>query len=110
MASIRNPGEADAIHLYGGIMLWLDADPKIRYQRVQSNLSLRGADRLVDDQKTFAEFMAEEAIEMQHPPGSDGTTLSVAEVKNKCDVFINNEGENLTELKLLIDQQLNLVH
>lgn len=110
MGSIRNPGEADAIHDSNGIVLWIDADPQIRYQRVIENSAQRGADRAVDDNKTFQEFMAEEAEEMNHPEVSDGTTLSGSEVKAKSDVFINNNGNDLNELRLLIVRQLNLDH
>jgi len=110
MASIRNPGEADAIHQAGGLMLWIDADPTIRYQRVQNRSERGGLNRRIDDLKTFDQFIAEEAAEMNHPKASDGTTLSMSQVKNKCDIFIQNDGQDLTELTRIIGQRLNLGH
>lgn len=110
MASIRNPGEADAIHRAGGLMLWVDADPKIRYQRVQNRSKKGGSDRRIDDLLTFDQFIAEEAAEMNHPKASDGTTLSMSEVKSKCDIFIQNDSQDLNELTKLTGQLLNLGH
>lgn len=34
LASLRNPGEADRAHELGGQVVWVDADPKIRYDRI----------------------------------------------------------------------------
>ncbi len=86
VASVRNPGENDRVHELGGTMVWVDADPKIRYERVQS--ANRG--RSGEDDKTFEQFLAEEQAEMQH--SGDEATLNMAGVKAKCDVTIMNEG------------------
>ena len=61
MASLRNAGEVDAVHEFGGLVIWLDANPRIRYERIRSNAASRGLDRQINDDKTFEEFMAEEA-------------------------------------------------
>lgn len=98
MASLRNPYEADRIHELGGTMVWVDADPQIRYARVQS--SNRGAERAVDDQKTFEQFLAEEAAEMHPPEGADNTALNMAAVKERADVMLeNNSGDRDTFLR-----------
>ncbi len=110
MASIRNPGEADAIHQAGGLMLWVDADPKIRYQRVKNRSEKGGLNSRVDDLLTFDQFINEEAAEMNHPKITDGMTLSMSKVKSKCDIFMQNNGQDLTELTKLIGQRLNLEH
>lgn len=104
IASLRNPGEADSVHQYGGIVLWVDADPRIRYDRVQTNL--RGHDRLVDDVKTFGEFLSDEEAEMYHPAGSDGATLSMSAVKSKSDIFLTNNGDDLNDLSAQLDSLL----
>lgn len=85
IASIRNPGENDRIHELGGTMLWVDADPKIRYERIQSANRGRGG----EDDKTFEQFLGEEQAEMQH--SGDEATLNMAGVKALCDVTILNE-------------------
>ena len=41
IGSLRHPGETDRIHELGGKQIWVDADPKIRYERIQANLHER---------------------------------------------------------------------
>jgi dephospho-CoA kinase len=107
VSSIRNPGEADRVHELGGIMIWLDADPQIRYKRLQANLGRRGAHRNVDDQKTFEEFMADERAEM-YPESDDPAVLSMIDVKKKADFFIindsNDPGKLLEEIRRILQQ------
>lgn len=89
MASLRNPAEADRVHELGGTMLWIDADPKVRYNRVQAADRGRGG----EDNKTFEEFLEEEAFEMRQQAGADNATLNVSAVKERCDqTIINNDG------------------
>lgn len=87
MASLRNPGEADRIHELQGLMVWVDADPQVRYGRVHD--SHRGRDE--EDQKTYEEFLAEEQAEMY--ASGDAATLDMASVKAKSDVTILNESD-----------------
>ena len=89
IASLRNPGEADRIHELGGKVIWLDALPKIRFERIQTNRSSRGAHRADDDNLTFIQFIAAEEAEM-HRTG-DETTLNMSEVRKRSDVFIEND-------------------
>lgn len=86
-ASLRNPGEADRVHELGGIVVWTDADPKIRYERVV------GADRGRDDEdnKTFEQFLQEEHDEMYPKPGASATSLATIEVKKRADITILND-------------------
>lgn len=85
-ASLRNPGEVDRIHHYGGTAVWVDAGPRVRYERIQS--ANRG--RSEEDTKSFEEFLAEEAAEMEH--SGDEATLNMGGVKAISDVTIMNEG------------------
>lgn len=103
IASLRNPGEADRIHELGGTMAWIDADPKVRYERVQKNATTRG--RAGEDNKTFDEFIAEEKAEMQS--GGDSATLNMSGVKDRCDVFPNNDAD-LTAFRQNVEQALGL--
>jgi dephospho-CoA kinase len=86
-ASLRNPGEADRIHEFGGIVIWMDADPKTRYERVIG--SNRGRD--TEDNKTFEQFLQEEYDEMYPKPEADATALATIEVRNRADATIMNE-------------------
>lgn len=87
IASLRNPAEADRVHKLGGVVIWIDADPRIRYDRVQAHLAER--DRADEDRKTFEQFLAEEQAEM-HTTG-DAATLDMAAVKVRADFTIINE-------------------
>ena len=101
--SIRNPGEADRIHELNGKMIWLDADPKIRYARVT------GADRGRGDNeaaKTYEQFLSEQQAEMKH--SGDAATLSIADVYDRCDIFIQNDSGTLEEFYDLAENALGL--
>lgn len=100
IASLRNPGEVDRVHELGGQVVWVDADSKLRYQRVQS--ADRG--RAGEDNKTYEQFLAEEHAEM-HPSG-DAATLDGASVKAKADIFIENNGDDLAALAETIKAKL----
>ncbi len=102
MASLRNPGEADRVHDLDGTVVWIDADPKIRYERIQTNAVSRG--RAEEDNKTYEQFLEEEAAEM-HSSG-DAATLDMAAVKEKSDVCIDNGHETLEELQTHLNEKL----
>lgn len=106
IAGLRNPGEADRVHELNGIVLWVDADPKIRYDRIQSNKQNRGQLRAREDDKTFEQFLLEEKDEM-HQSG-DEATLSVRSVKQKADIFIRNDIFSIDELTLELAKLLDL--
>jgi len=106
MASLRNPGEADRIHELGGILVWTDGDPKVRYERIIANAHLRG--RAGEDDKTYEEFLAEEAAEMYKPADGDEASLNGAAVKDKADIFIENNGNDLEALKNQVKTKLGL--
>lgn len=105
ISSLRNPYESQRVHELGGTMVWVDADPKIRYKRVISN-DREG--RAGDDQKTFEQFMADEAAEMQRPIEGDEATLDMAAVRDQCDITIENNSTDLGELNQKIVESLGL--
>ena len=102
IVSLRNPGEPDRIHELGGTMIWVDADQKIRYDRIQANAASR--DRSGEDNKTFEQFVAEEEAEMKHE--GDAATLNMSAVKDRCDVFIINNGSDIAAFKDVAEQEL----
>lgn len=87
IASLRNPGEADRVHELGGTVIWVDADPKVRYDRVFSR------QRTDEDNKTFEEFLSEEQTEMTH--SGDAATLNMGAVKELADITLLNNGNNI---------------
>jgi dephospho-CoA kinase len=98
IGSLRNSGEADLVHQLGGKLVWVDADPKIRYERIRS-----GSRGRVEDERTFEEFLADEQVEMQH--SGDEATLNVAAVKERADIFIENNG-SLAEFCKKLEESL----
>jgi cytidylate kinase len=104
IASLRNPGEADRVHELGGKVIWLDALPKIRFDRVQTNRSARGALRSVDDNVTFVQFIAAEEVEMHH--SGDEATLNMSAVRQKADIFINNNSKAVESFMKKIEKSL----
>jgi len=102
VGSLRHPGEVDRIHKLGGQVIWVDADPKLRYDRLQNNDRGR-----IEDRKSFDEFMADEAREM-HPEG-DEATLNVSAVKAKADIFIENNGNDIAAFKDEAEKSLGFV-
>ncbi len=102
IASMRNPGEADRVHELGGTMVWLDADPQVRYERITRG----GRGRDTEDTKTYEQFLAEEQAEMQH--SGDAATLSMGDVKERCDVVIMNNGSTEESFKTLLSEKLGI--
>ncbi|HSW85204.1 MAG TPA: AAA family ATPase [Candidatus Saccharimonadales bacterium] len=98
ISSLRNPGEADRIHELDGTVIWVDADPKIRYERIQANAANRG--RPGEDHKSFVQFLSEENAEMNQ--SGDAATLDMSGVKSKSDITLNNDS-NSEELTIKVD-------
>ncbi len=98
VASLRNPGENDRVHELGGAVVWVDASPQIRYDRITS----RGR---IDDQRTFDEFLQDEQAEM-HQSG-DEATLNMAGVKAKADITIENNEQTIEAFEQLISKKLH---
>lgn len=99
VGSLRHPGEADRVHELGGTVIWVDADPQVRYDRITKNSRGR-----VEDQKTFEEFLAEQEREM-HPVG-DAATLNISAVKDRSDIFLENDGNDIEAFKTQANDQL----
>ncbi len=88
IGSIRNPGEVDRIHELGGKVIWIDAKPEVRYDRVRKNAIAR--DRIEEDNVSYEQFLKDEQEEMENPDKTDTTRLNMSAVKEKCDSFIDN--------------------
>jgi len=98
--SLRHPGEADFIHSQGGKVVWVDADPKIRYDRIYSR------QRTEEDNKTYEEFLAEQQHEMSH--SGDSATLNMSAVKERADIFLTNDGDDIEAFKDVAEKALGL--
>lgn len=104
VSSLRNPGEADRVHDLGGLVVWLDADSRIRYKRISTGLDKLRSNRASEDNKTFEQFINEENAEM-YSSREDKTVLDMAAVREKADIFLlNNLGRE--QLKAQVDKAL----
>jgi cytidylate kinase len=106
MASFRNPAEADRLHELGGTVVWVDADPHVRYERVQANAASRG--RAEEDTKTFEEFLAEQEAEMHPPEGADAAVLNMSAVRVRADIKLENNSNSLDIFTRDIETALGL--
>lgn len=100
ISSLRNPGEADEVHKLGGQVVWIDAEPKVRYQRAV------GRSRGPDDMKSFEEFITEEQHQMHH--SGDKATLNMAGVKAKADIFLDTTENDINKLYKELEETLHI--
>lgn len=88
IVSIRHPEEARRVKDLGGVILWVDADPRLRYERICS--ANRGR---IDDAKTFEEFLEEENRELLPPQETSAASVNLGAVYELADeVVLNNFG------------------
>jgi dephospho-CoA kinase len=80
--SIRATAEADTLKKYGGLLWAVDADQKVRYERIH----LRASE---SDKVSFEEFVKHEALEMNDP---DPHGMQKAKVIAMADVVLTNNG------------------
>lgn len=78
--SIRTMAEAQTLKKNGGILLCIDADRKVRYERIQKRASST-------DHVSFEEFVLLEEREMNDP---DPNGMQKAQVMNSADHCIEN--------------------
>lgn len=99
IVSVRHPDEARRIKEAGGKVFWVDADPKLRYERIQL-----GARNRIDDRKSFEEFVDEERRELA-PVNSDPASVNLGEVSRIADVKIeNNFDDESAYIDFLLDR------
>lgn len=96
--SVRAIAEVETLKENGGILLAVDADPKVRYERIVE----RGS---ATDHVSFERFQELEAIEMDDP---DPAGMQKAAVIKMADYTINNDG-TLEELHAQIDRVLEQI-
>jgi dephospho-CoA kinase len=96
--SIRAIAEVPALHQAGGILLAIDANQNARFRRISGRKS-------ESDNVTFAEFIAQEKLEMNDP---DPNGMQKARVIATADYTIMNDG-TLKELGEKIAEFLNTI-
>lgn len=88
ISSLRDPLEVARLHELGGVMVWIDADPQVRYQRIQDNLFLRA--RTDEDAVSFEQFLESQQAEMR-PSKDTSSSLNMIAVKDSSDIFLVND-------------------
>jgi len=96
--SIRATAEAETLKNNGGVLLAVDANRKLRYQRIQERKSS-------SDQISFEEFLKHEGLEMNDP---DPHGMQKAKVMEMADFTITNNS-TLEALHTQIDTILKKI-
>jgi dephospho-CoA kinase len=104
IVSVRHPEEVWRIKEAGGRVLWVDAHPTIRYERLQN--SSRGR---VDDDKTYEEFLQEEAREITPPTGSSSANVNLGAVRPLADEVIINDFKSENEYRDYLGERYDLL-
>ncbi|HSX16693.1 MAG TPA: AAA family ATPase [Patescibacteria group bacterium] len=98
ITGLRSMGEAQAVRAAGGIIVVIDADPHIRYDRIFA----RGRD--AETQKTLEEFMEQDTRE-NRGISDQGPGRGIKSIIESADVVIlNNAG--LPELQLELNHKI----
>lgn len=101
IGSIRGTGEAKRLKEFGGKLIVVDADPKVRYER------LKGRGR-ADDHITFEQFKEKEAADMAVGE-TDPTKFGMAAVIDMADLSIENNGKDIEAFKANAEKELGLI-
>lgn len=102
VVSIRHPQEAMRIKEHDGVVVWVDAEPGRRYERVSN--SVRGR---VDDQKTFDEFIEEDA-DMYPGDDADPARVNMGAVRDEADIHIYNNFDLQSEYLEYLSRRFEL--
>lgn len=99
-SAIRAIGEAEKVKDLGGIIIFVDADPKVRYERSLA----RGRDAN-EKGKSFEEFMETERSEIDVDP-NDKSGPNLNEMKEMADLVIVNDQNNIDEFQRVVVEKL----
>ena len=92
ISGIRSIGEVEKLHEIGGRLLFVDADPDIRFKRAQSRK------RDIQDIKSFEDFLAQEATESDNIDQTDKTVQNLPAMKRLADYVMHNNYDLVTFL------------
>jgi len=101
IGSIRGTGEVQRLKEVGGKLIVVDADPHVRFERLQ------GRNR-ADDNITFEQFIEKEAGDMAVGE-TDPTKFGMAAVIDAADIRIVNNGDDIEAFQADAAKTLGLV-
>lgn len=96
--SIRAVAEAETLKQNGGILLAVDAEERVRYERIV----VRGSE---SDNVSFEEFQRQEQLEMNDP---DPNGMQKGQVMKMADYTVLNNG-TIEELQAQVDEVLKKI-
>lgn len=101
--SVRAPIEADFILKNDGKLIWVEASDEVRQQRANSNLRDGEAELGLEDMK------AQEALQEKPQKGiPEEVQMNTSYVKEKANLVIENNGNNLKEFEQLVRSKLKI--
>lgn len=86
VSGLRSLGEAKAIRMAGGMLIFVDAPEELRYKRMVSRK------RDAETQLTFAEFKEQEASELEGHTDDDAA-FNILAIKDMADKVVVNDGD-----------------
>lgn len=98
ISGLRSMGEADAIREAGGIIIGVDVDPKLRYERIYSRA------RDSEAQKTYEQFLEQDEYE-NRGLSKTGPGRGIRTIIDTADVVLRND----TTLEALEQQIIDKV-
>jgi dephospho-CoA kinase len=101
IGSVRSVSEVETLKDFGGKLIVVDADPKIRYERVVARA------RAYEKEISFEQFMAEDEAEMGRGE-TDPTKFGLAQVLQMGDIHLDNNHASIDEFKRAAERQLGL--
>ena len=98
ISGLRSMGEAEAIREAGGVIVVIDADPKVRYDRIFARA------RDAESQKTLEEFLEQDEYE-KRGISDQGPGRGIKAIMDSADVVITNNGtsqELITQIQTTV--------
>jgi len=101
IGSVRSVSEVNTLKEFGGKLIVVDADPKVRYERVVT----RG--RTYEKAITFEQFVTEDEAEMGKNE-TDPTKFGLAQVMEMGDIVLDNSQDNVEEFIKAVRQAIGV--
>lgn len=101
IGSVRSVSEAGTLHDFGGKLIAVDAEPKVRYERIVARA------RTYEKSITFEQFMAEDEAEMGRGE-TDPTKFGTAQLIDMADITLQNNGNDIEVFMSQVKQTLGL--
>jgi|GEM_PF-659878 len=100
IGSIRAVGEVERLKQVGGKLIVVDADQRVRYDRIMSR-------QRADDPVSFEVFKEHEDAELAHGE-TDPTKFGMAAVIDSADITIVNNGDSIEDFRKQVIETLHL--